>query len=139
MAYCQLPRNPFIRTAIGDSPAHGRSMNSIEEPTAGYYRMRLVMGGPLVGIRIWFGEPLEPWTREPMDRGPRWNAEINGMHGEIDRVWPTCLRHPIDKAEYDYLTESCGWARQNDGFDPMGQPFRKTNWDDASAPTFEEA
>lgn len=99
--------------------------------------MRLVRGGPLVGIRIWHGEPLEPWTREPMDRGPRWNAEINGMHGELDRVWPSCLRYPIDKAEYDYLTESCGWARQNDGFDPMGQPYKKTNWDDASAPAFE--
>lgn len=101
--------------------------------------MRLVRGGPLVGVRIWHGPPLEPWTREEMDRAPRWNAEVNGMHAELDRVWPKCELYPIDEAEYRYLTESCGWARMYDGFDPMGHPFRRTNWEDSTPPSFEAA
>jgi hypothetical protein len=114
-------------------------MNSIEQPTEGFYRMRLVRGGPLVGIRIWFGPPLEPWTREEMDRAPRWNAEVNNLHAEFDRVWPACMRERIDEDEYRFLTDRCGWARMWDGFDPMGQPTKRVNWDDASPPSFGEA
>lgn len=101
--------------------------------------MRLVRGGPLCGVRIWHGLPLEPWTREEMDRAPRWNAEVNGMHAELERVWPACMRDPIDEPEYRHLTGVCQWARMWDGFDPMGQPTRRTNWDDATPPSFEDA
>ena len=98
--------------------------------------MPLVRGGPLAGVRIWYGLPLEPWTREPMDRAPRWNAEVNGRHAELDRVWPTCEKDPVDEAEYRHLTDTCDWARMNDGYDPVGQPYRKTNWDDSTPPAF---
>lgn len=111
-------------------------MNSIVEPTPGYFRMRLLRGGPLCGVRIWFGLPLEPWTREPMDRAPRWNAEVNGQHAELDRVWPVCMKDPVDEATYQDFVDAAGWAQRNDGFDPVGQPYRRTNWDDSTPPSF---
>lgn len=96
--------------------------------------MRFVRGGPLVGVRLWFGPPLEPWTREEMDRDHRWNAEANGEHVELDRVWPQCVGDPITEDEYRFLCERTTWAKRNDGFDPMASPRRKTNWDDSSVP-----
>jgi hypothetical protein len=114
-------------------------MNTAIEPTPGYFRTRLVRGGPLCGVRIWFGLPLEPWTRETMDRAPCWNAEVNGMHAEIDRVWPACMKDRIDEADYRTFVDTCGWAQMHDGFDPMGQPYRKTNWNDSTPPAFDAA
>lgn len=110
-------------------------MQTLEEPTEGYYRMRLVRGGPLVGIRIWFGPPLEPWCREEMDRYWRWNAEANGEHVELDRVWPQSVSDEITEDEYRFLVERTKWAKRNDAFDPMSAPRRKTNWDDSTVPS----
>lgn len=110
-------------------------MTITDEPQDGFYRMRLVRGGPLVGVRIWFGAPLEPWTREEMDRGPRWNAEVNGDWIEVDRVWPQCAGDRIDGREYEFLKQRTQWARRNDGYDAMANPRRRTNWDDSSVPS----
>lgn len=124
--------------------AHGQtSMHSTEEPTEGYFRMRLVHGGPLVGIRIWYGPPLDPTiydprdpaTHEPMDRMPRWNALANGEIIDLERVWPVCMGDPIEEAEYRYLASTTQWAKRNDGFSPMATPRKKTNWDDSSVPS----
>jgi hypothetical protein len=109
-------------------------MLKADEPTEGYYRMRLVRGGPLVGIRIWHGPPLEPWTRDVMDRVWRWQAEADGELIELDRVWPVCLSDPIDEKEYTFLVERSRWARRNDAYDPKATPRRKTDWDDSSVP-----
>lgn len=82
-------------------------------PTAGFYRMRLRSGGAFVGVRIWYGQPLDPDTREPMDRSLRFQAEINGRYAELDRVWPGCARDPIDEAEYRHLIKVQKWANQH--------------------------
>ena len=118
-------------------------MHSLEEPTAGFYRMRFTRGGPLVGIKIWNGPPLDPTiydpsdpaTHEPMDRVERWQALANGELVDLERVWPQCVGDPITESEYRFLCERTAWAKRNDGFDPMAQPRRRTNWDDSSVPT----
>ncbi len=96
--------------------------------------MRFVRGGPLVGIRIWHGPPLDPIDRSVMDRMHRWNAEANGEHVELDRVWPQCVGDPITEAEYRFLCERTQWARRNDAYDPMATPRRKADWDKSSVP-----
>lgn len=98
--------------------------------------MRMVRGGPLVGVRIWYGQPLEPWTGEIMDRAHCWNAEVNGEWVELERVWPQCTGDAIDEDEYNFLSQRTDWARRNDAYDPLAQPRRKTNWDTATVPTF---
>ncbi|MES2903244.1 MAG: hypothetical protein V4696_03580 [Pseudomonadota bacterium] len=111
-------------------------MVSVEEPVAGFYRMRLVRGGPLVGIRIWHGRPKDPLTGEIMDRSWRWQAEANGDPIDLDRVWPACTGDEIASAEYDYLKRRTEHARQHDGFDPTANPRRRTNWNDSTIPSF---
>ena len=74
-------------------------------PVAGCYLVRLRQNGPPVALRIWHGPPLDPETREPMDRGPVWNAWLNGVQPvDVFRFWPACARKPISAAEHDRIT-----------------------------------
>lgn len=119
-------------------------MHSLEEPTAGFYRMRFVMGGPLVGIKLWHGPPLDPTiydpadpeTHAPMDRAHRWQALANGELVDFDRAWPRCVGDEITAEEYEFLCQRTSWAKRNDAFDPLATPRRRANWDDSSVPSF---
>lgn len=109
---------------------------SVVEPTAGYFRLRLVAGGPKVGVRLFYGPPLDPVTGEELDRSWRWQAECNGKPIDIDRVWPTAGRDPIDAAEYAYLCDLARWAERNAPDAPAAQPHRKIDLLSAPIPTF---
>ncbi len=98
---------------------------SVSEPTAGYFRLRLVAGGPKVGVRLFYGPPLDPVTGEELDRSWRWQAECNGKPIDLDRCWPQAGREPIDEAEYQYLTDMARWAERNCPDAPAAQPHRK--------------
>lgn len=94
----------------------------VDTPVAGYYRMPLRMGSHPVGICIWFGQPREPWTGEIMDRAPRWQATANGEYIDLDRVWPKCLKDPIDKAEHDRLAALQAWGQRHAPDSPQANP-----------------
>ena len=89
-------------------------------PMTGYFRIRLVRGGPFVAASIditadglWRvmvnGEPsaacAEPW-------------DCPGM----ERVW--FYGHRIDHAEHDYLVALSAHARAHDATHPLAQPGR---------------
>lgn len=93
-----------------------------DEPIAGFYRAKLVRGGPWVAVRIWHGPPLDPDTGEELDRSWRWQAERNGEPCEVWRVWPYCAGEPIDKAEHDYLLQVRDWAVQHAPETPEAAP-----------------
>ncbi len=78
-------------------------MSRIDVPEAGYYRTKLVRGGPWCAIRIWHGPPADPETGELLDRSPRWQATLNEQECDIDAVWPFVIDRQISKPEYDYL------------------------------------
>jgi len=103
-------------------PEHG-------DPVPGFYRIRLVRGGPWVGARITYGPPLDPIDGEELDRSPRWNAFIDGeLIGEPGpcphkagafRIWPA---HSISQAEHDYLVATARWARDHAQAEPAANP-----------------
>lgn len=96
-------------------------------PVAGYYKMRLRSGAVFVGVKIWYGQPLDPVTYEPLDRSLRWCAAVNGRPVELDRVWPKCANHPETAAEYEYLTSLEKWAKENMPSSPQANPRRPIN------------
>lgn len=98
-----------------------------DTPIEGYYRFKLVKGGHPVGIRIWFGQPLDPDTRELMDRALRLNAECNGDAIDIDRVWPWCGTDPIDAQEYKYYCGLAYWAKINAPLSPQANTKQPVN------------
>lgn len=94
-------------------------------PVEGYYRMKLRSGGVLVGIRVWYGAPLDPVTGEELDRGWRWQALANGEPIDLERVWPVCAADPVDEREYQFLTQRQAWARENSPDHPIANPTRR--------------
>lgn len=97
-------------------------------PTAGFYKMKLRSGGHPVGVRVWFGAPLDPALlpeKVELDRGHRWQALANDRAIDLDRVWPRCGFEPIDEAEYRYLAGLQSWAEANAPDSPQANPHRR--------------
>lgn len=111
-------------------------MNDAGEPRAGYFKTRLVRGGPKAGVRLFYGPPRDPHTGEEMDRSWRWQAEVNGQREELDRVWPGCMREEIDKTEYNYLSRTQKHALSTDPYNPLASPKKAVDWETASPPLF---
>lgn len=93
-----------------------------DHPVEGYYATRLRFGAVRVGVRIWYGPPHDPWTGEEMDRSWRWQAHVNGRYIEFDRVWPACVKEPIDDKEYAYLSSLQAWGEEHAPHSPHAQP-----------------
>lgn len=100
---------------------------NVDHPVAGFYRHRMRSGGAFVGVRIWYGQPLDPVTGEELDRSPRWQAHVNDCYVELDRVWPMCARSPIDEAEYRHLVAMQDWAKVNAPDSALADPSRRAD------------
>lgn len=105
----------------------------------GYYLLDLTRSRRVsIPVRIWFGPPLDPDTREEMDRAPRWQIqvgffllddeplEIGGIRiNELDDIWPRIARFPIDAVDWQYRVERADWAAHNAPDDPYAQLGRR--------------
>lgn len=78
----------------------------VNKPIPGYYKRRMVRGGPWVPVLI--ENPKDPLTGEEMDRGhtERLVAYVNGLPAELYETWTSCCGNPISKDEYDRLKPS---------------------------------
>jgi hypothetical protein len=72
----------------------------VDRPQAGFYKTKLVKGGPWVGVRIWWDYPIDPVTGETMDRSPVLKAETAGKPSDPYEIWTWCAGRPITETEY---------------------------------------
>ena len=68
-----------------------------DTPIEGFYRLKLVRGGPWVSVRIWYG------TIGEEDRTPQWQCLVNGTEADIWEIWPWVGGREITEAEYAKL------------------------------------
>ncbi len=106
-----------------------------DRPVAGFYQMRLVRGGPLVPVRIWFGEPFDPCTGEWCERSHRWRAAIDGEQVSIWRAWPSCSGRPISEGDYRFMRAMSAHARTYEPGLPQANPLKPIDLN-AMAPIF---
>lgn len=108
-----------------------------DEPVAGFYTIRLMRGGIMVPVRLYFGQPVIDGERQ--DRPARWCAIVNGTSArnfygvtglligrvphDVERVWPWCARNPISRDEYRFLLRRAAWARQHAPDHPAARPW----------------
>lgn len=121
-----MSRAPLVY-GIRQSVARTFDGHDADQPVAGHYRMRLRSGGVFVGIRIWYGAPLDPVTGEELDRSPRWQATANGKPIDLDRAWPRCADSPITEDEHDYLAALQAWGQQHAPNSPHANPTQRIN------------
>lgn len=95
-------------------------------PVAGFYRIRLVRGGPLCAAMLWQGFGFDPDGGEP--RGMwTWRAMVNCAEVHLDRVWPYCADKGCTEAEYDYLLAVHGHAKRWTPDMPEAKPREKVD------------
>ncbi len=72
---------------------------AIANPEPGFFKMRLVKGGPWVAALVYRPCPLEmdPETFQHIDRWPHLSAEIDGKPASVDRVWTSGRIIPISE------------------------------------------
>lgn len=99
------PTSPFKATAWwrgmvenGQAPFHIYD----DEPQCGFYARRYVRGGPLVPVRVFLRQDIDPETGELMNP-EEIVAEELGWEKDPSRFW-TYLK-PISREEYDALVE----------------------------------
>lgn len=58
--------------------------------------MRLVRGGPWLGVKIWFAAKGE-------DQTPQWQCIVNGHEADVWEIWPWVGGRGISEEEYKRL------------------------------------
>lgn len=99
----------------------------MNRPAPGFYRRRLVRGGPWVPVRIWFGPPFDPITREPLDRSWCLRCEVAGRQEDPADHWLHCAEHPVAEAEYRYMAGLAAWAGEHAPAAPEANPRRRVD------------
>lgn len=116
----------------------------IDAPRPGYFKMRIVKGGPLVPCEIRYCRPRDPATGEELERSPMWEAWINGrLHRDpspsslsagVDRIWLHAIE--IDEAEFKLMTANKEWAEEHCPSDPAARPTERARLRDLPADRF---
>ena len=72
-----------------------------DEPMPGYFKRRMVRGGPFVPVAIWLEQEIDPDTGE-LTAPEELRAIVNGRPADPMHVW--AYARPISLAEYEALT-----------------------------------
>jgi hypothetical protein len=72
------------------------------DPHVGWFKVRMVRGGPFVPARIWIEREICPETGE-LASDEQMICEVDGFRRDLQREWVWLAKTPISKAEYDSL------------------------------------
>lgn len=97
----------------GEFNAPAQYGTRVDQPVAGFYKMRLRRNSIMVGIELRYGPPLDPVTGEELDRSWRWLAFVNGEPIDFDEVFPACAGLPISEDDYRQFIARRDWARKH--------------------------
>lgn len=103
-----------------------------EDPQCGFYRARLVRGGPWVVARIFLQQPMD--KRGNLAGDEVLQCEIAGVaYDPVDR-WTFLCDRPISEAEFRYGIGFRKWS--DDQRIHVPKPDRVVDWLNAPSPTF---
>ena len=121
------------KTALEDVALHFVP-EPTQEPQCGWFKLRLVKGGPFVPARIWMFQPIEDGE---LVGDETFQCEVNGKFADAEDQWHWLCQNPITKAEFDYLTASLAWAADHAPDEPMANVRQPIDWQKVPTPVFE--
>ena len=77
----------------------GKTPATTHEPQCGWFRRKLVKGGPFVPARIYLDQVTDPETGE-LTGDEVMRCEVNGEQREPDSEWTWLADKPISRTEY---------------------------------------
>lgn len=99
-----------------------------------------------IPVKIWFGAPIDPETREELDRSHRWQIEIAGVafdqpltlggitFSAVTDFWPAIGLEPISASDYAFRIQRAAWSQAHDPDDAMATPGGRINAMTATLP-----
>ena len=102
----------------------------VNDPLDGFYRTKLVKGGPWVPVRIWTedGDRCEETGELLSDQIIR--CRVGGQDSDPFAVWTYCAGSPITEAEYDFMLANAEWCRDHAPEEPEANPRQAVDIDD---------
>lgn len=101
------------------------------DPQCGWYKRRLVKGGPFVPARIFMEREVSAEGELLSDEALC--CEVNGVRCDPEREWQWLWDSPITRAEFDYMT---ALAYHNAFHAPDETPLKPIDWATIKPPHF---
>ena len=73
-----------------------------DQPHCGWFRLRMVKGGPWCPARIWLHQAVDPRTGE-LTEPEEYRAEVLGEPRDPVKLWPRVARRPITREAWQAL------------------------------------
>jgi hypothetical protein len=106
-----------------------------EEAQCGWYKTRLVKGGPFVPARIYLEQHVDATTGELL-QDEVMHCEIGGRAADVEEKWLHLAHEPITEDEFEYLTAVAMHAAWHDPSQPQAKPRKPVDFSTARAPKF---
>ncbi len=124
-----LDRRAWWRAALaGDRPP------ITEDPEEGFYKRRLVKGGPWVPVQIWIEAERDESGDLLSDEVVR--CTVDGQLVDVHSHWTYCAGSPISESEFDYLARVSAHAKARNPREPLANPRRRIDLLKFPLPTF---
>jgi hypothetical protein len=90
------------------------------DPQPGYYKRRLVKGGPWVAARIWMDQPIDELGELCGDETLQ--CEVAGRWADPEDAWTWICANPISEQEFKYLTALAEHCAAHEPSHPSANP-----------------
>lgn len=114
----------------------GKKPPITHEPQCGYFRRKMVRGGPWVPVEIYLkystdmdGDLVSPEVMV---------CNVNGKACDPEDQWTYVAGSPITLVEYEYLRRLSVWARTSDSNEPLADPRKKIDMMTTPIPVFKK-
>ena len=99
----------------------GGDPETTHEPQCGWFKRRLVKGGPWVPARIWMDQPIDPDTGE-LCGDETLQCEVAGRWADPEDAWTWLCANPITEQEFRYLTALAEHCARHEPSHPSANP-----------------
>ncbi len=104
----------------------GSNPQTDDTPHCGWFKRRLVKGGPFVPARIWLVSEVDEETGELLT-DEIMQAECNGAFADPWHLWSWVNGHPIPEHEFRYMEALREHAARHEPDHPMADPRKPIN------------
>jgi hypothetical protein len=89
-------------------------------PQAGWFKRRLVKGGPWVACRLWWDQPIDDLGELCGDETLQ--CEVAGRWADPEDAWLWLAANPISEQEFKYLTALAEHCERHEPAHPSANP-----------------
>jgi hypothetical protein len=104
----------------------GKEPQITNEPMCGWFKRKLVKGGPFVPARIWMDQWIDDETGELL-ADETLQCEVAGKWADAEDQWSYLAGNPISEAEFKFMTATAEYAAAYEPSNPAADPRRPIN------------